>query len=87
MTIKILFFAQTRELLNCGQLEWPLTDAVSLSELKKLLMAQGEQWKSVLKTDLLCAINQTLVNQTSNTTEQQINPGDEVAFFPPVTGG
>ena len=71
--IKVLFFAQVRELVN--------TDAVEA--LRQHLAAQGDRWALALEDGkLLAAVNQTLVSF-----DHPLNAGDEVAFFPPVTGG
>ncbi len=80
--IKILFFAQTRELLDCNQLTQELSADTSVKDLKKQLQQKSALWHDVLSAELLCAVNQNLVAATSI-----IKDGDEVAFFPPVTGG
>jgi len=80
--IKVLFFAQVRELVN--------TDGLTLDEsfenveaLRAHLAARGERWALALESGkLLAAVNQTLVEFS-----HPVNDGDEVAFFPPVTGG
>ncbi|PIP80524.1 MAG: molybdopterin converting factor subunit 1 [Gammaproteobacteria bacterium CG22_combo_CG10-13_8_21_14_all_40_8] len=82
MTITILFFAQTRERLQCSQLEWPLEQSMDVRSLIETLIAQHPHWKDILHEKLLCAVNQTLVDPL-----HILNAGDEVAFFPPVTGG
>lgn len=79
---KILFFAQLRERLACDQLE---IDAAGLNvgQLKQALVEQQPSWQEwLLERDLLVAINQTLVK-----VDTCIESGDEVALFPPVTGG
>ncbi|CDF99750.1 Putative Molybdenum cofactor biosynthesis protein small subunit [Avibacterium paragallinarum JF4211] len=51
--------------------------------LRQHLSARGEKWALALdKEKLLVAINQTLASL-----ESAVQNGDEVAFFPPVTGG
>ncbi len=85
--IKVLFFAQLREKLNCSQLEVPFTkspgDSFTVAELKTQLTQRGEAWQSVF-TDkqVLSAVNQLMSDN-----ETTLSDGDEVAFFPPVTGG
>ena len=82
--IKILFFAALRERLNCEQYLLSVDDntlnvAAVLEQLKQL----GANWQQALsRTDLLCALNQQLVPLTAS-----VQDGDELAFFPPVTGG
>lgn len=81
--IKVLFFAALREQLACEQLEWPYQPGMTLATLRSDLQQQGESWQQALaRTDLMCARNQTLCAN-----EQPLADGDEVAFFPPVTGG
>ncbi len=80
--IRVLFFAQTRELVKTDKLEveavYPTAEA-----LRSDLATRGDKWDLALQSDkLLVAINQTLMPLDS-----PIKDGDEVAFFPPVTGG
>lgn len=86
--IKILFFARIREQLGVDCLEWPVDAALSLAQLRQQLVEQrGGNWRAVLMADnILIALNQTVVagQRLEHTT---VNAGDEVAFFPPVTGG
>jgi molybdopterin synthase sulfur carrier subunit len=83
--LKILFFGQVRERLDCAELdiEWADTanDLDSLQE--KLCLENGPKWRAVLQqNNLIRAINQSVAH--ANCT---LSDGDEVAFFPPVTGG
>jgi sulfur-carrier protein len=81
--IKLLFFAQLREKLECSQLDYPLTVAMTITDLKKLLASKGGQWRQVFTDQqVLTAVNQIMGNDDS-----LVADGDEVAFFPPVTGG
>ena len=55
----------------------------NVEELRAHLAAQNERWALALQKDkLLVAVNQTLVSLDS-----PLSDADEVAFFPPVTGG
>ena len=80
--IKVLYFAQTRELL--GRDEITVEPSFNnVEELRAHLAAQNERWALALQKDkLLVAVNQTLVSLDS-----PLSDADEVAFFPPVTGG
>lgn len=82
--IKVLFFARLREQVGTSQLELSPEDAgATVAELKARLQSRGEEWASALSADnLLCAVNQQQARG-----EDAIGAGDEVAFFPPVTGG
>ena len=80
--LKVLFFAQTRELIGVDEIvveeEFSTAD-----ELREYLSQKGEKWALALeKGKLLVAINQTLMPL-----ESAVKSGDEIAFFPPVTGG
>ncbi|MWN05052.1 molybdopterin synthase sulfur carrier subunit [Gilliamella sp. Pas-s95] len=79
---KIIFFAQIRELIG---VEGLMLDAEQLSifRLIEQLSARGDQWLLAFKErSVLCAVNQTLVDF-----DYIVQAGDEIAFFPPVTGG
>ncbi len=81
--IKVLFFAQLREQLQCEQLELAFLPLTTISSLREQLVADRPHWAEFLVSDkLLFSVNQTLVKASHS-----INDGDEVAFFPPVTGG
>lgn len=80
--IKVLFFAQVRELTGTRELEIT-TDYPDVAALRSALADQGDRWALALESGkLLAAVNQTLVPMT-----HPLRAGDEVAFFPPVTGG
>jgi len=80
--INVLFFAQVRELVGTDRLTLP-ADYASVESLRTALAARGDRWALALESGkLLAAVNQTLVPGT-----HPLNVGDEVAFFPPVTGG
>ncbi|WP_105169742.1 MoaD/ThiS family protein [Pseudoalteromonas sp. T1lg23B] len=79
---KILFFAQLRERLQCDEVT---LDAAGLqvSELRQQLAQRNERWRKwILEKDVLVAVNQSLAPA-----EFYIGSGDEIAMFPPVTGG
>jgi len=80
--IKVLFFAQVGELVNCDNLTLD-DDFATVAALRQALAARGDRWALALEDGkLLAAVNQTLVPF-----DTALNDGDEVAFFPPVTGG
>jgi len=83
--IKILYFASLRETLDCAQETFQITENETIESLIKKLQQRGESWKSVFSDasiPVLYAINQEMVK-----VETVIVNNDEVAFFPPVTGG
>ncbi|MDG1734195.1 MAG: molybdopterin converting factor subunit 1 [Thalassotalea sp.] len=83
MTIKVLFFAAFKEQLNCEQLELDAANVNTIAEIQELLSTRGEAWQKVFATtSILSAVNHTMVDS-----DYAVKSGDEVAFFPPVTGG
>ncbi|OEE63878.1 molybdopterin synthase sulfur carrier subunit [Enterovibrio norvegicus] len=80
--IRVLFFAQVKELVGMGSLELEGTFSTA-EEIRSHLVTQGDKWSLALESGkLLVAINQTISPLTT-----AVSDGDEVAFFPPVTGG
>ncbi|MBB6522779.1 molybdopterin converting factor subunit 1 [Pseudoteredinibacter isoporae] len=81
--ITLLYFARYREALGQEKEQLELDSPCSLQDLLNTLRDRGEPWASTLNdSKLLMAINQTIAPPN-----QLINDGDEVALFPPVTGG
>ena len=81
--VTILFFAQLREQLACEKLVLEISAPISVMKLGVQLIQKNPHWETFLQNEkLLFAVNQTLVHGSHN-----VNDGDEVAFFPPVTGG
>jgi len=85
LKVKILFFAGLREQLGISgeEIELP-SDVTSVAGLRSHLMQRGGAWQSAFAEKKLVriAVNQEMVSAAS-----PIKAGDEVAFFPPVTGG
>lgn len=80
--IDILFFAQVREIIGVDSLQLP-AEFANVEALRQSLCQRGDRWALALESGkLLVAVNQTLVD-----IDHPVNAGDEVAFFPPVTGG
>ncbi len=80
--IKVLFFAQTRELVGMDELELA-GEFTTVEAVRDHLAQQDGKWDLALEPGkLLAAVNQSIVPL-----DHPIESGDEVAFFPPVTGG
>jgi molybdopterin synthase sulfur carrier subunit len=78
--MKILYFASLKENLNTAYDEINVVSPVSISSIKKQLIEKyGERH---FPDNILCAVNHEMVNESTKVCES-----DEVAFFPPVTGG
>lgn len=85
MNIKLRYFASVRETLDISHENATLPDGVtSVAAIRAHLAARGGIWAEALGTDrpLRMACNQAMCSP-----DQQVQAGDEVAFFPPVTGG
>ncbi|WP_435234884.1 molybdopterin converting factor subunit 1 [Psychromonas sp. PT13] len=81
--IKVLFFASVRDQLGVSELQVTNQDNTDLDSLLANLIKQGTVWNKALNTkSLMMAINQTMVSSNC-----ALKDGDEVAFFPVVTGG
>ena len=82
--IEVKFFARLREQLNQDSMSVAYREGMSVSELIQELRKAVPEFEKYLAQgfDLLCAVNQTMVDKS-----QLLNDGDEVALFPPVTGG
>jgi molybdopterin synthase sulfur carrier subunit len=82
--INILFFARFREHLGVAHLSLPFAAGTTVAVLKQqLIEKQGDSWADVLNaTNVVKAVNQQVVDDL-----HILEEGDEVAFFPPVTGG
>jgi sulfur-carrier protein len=81
LTLK--YFASLREQLG-AQHSHPHTPGQTLGELRDALIAQGGAHAQALGREqfLRCALNQRMAEESA-----VVSDGDEVAFFPPVTGG
>jgi len=83
--VKVLFFGRLREILNKDSLSIELSDDLdSVGKLRTYLACTyGQVWEKELnQANLVMSLNQTVVPA-----ETAIGDGDEVAFFPPMTGG
>jgi sulfur-carrier protein len=85
MHIKVLYFARIKEAVNYSTEDIHLPeDVYTITALKNYLSLRGDTWSELFngKQTVRAAINHELVDNLAT-----IKAGDEVAFFPPVTGG
>lgn len=83
--VTIVYFARLREALgkSSEQLALP-ADVRDLAGLRRLLINRGGAWSDELADSkpVRAAVNQDMAQGDTH-----ISDGDEIAFFPPVTGG
>lgn len=82
--IRVLYFAWLRERVGASEEEIsPPAEVATVAALTAWLAARGDGHARAFATGLVrCAVNQDFAGP-----ETPVAPGDEVAFFPPVTGG
>jgi molybdopterin synthase sulfur carrier subunit len=81
----LLYFARLRETLGTGREELALPAAVhDVAGLVAHLRARGGAWDAAVApgAPVRVAVTQDMADAAT-----RVNEGDEVAFFPPVTGG
>ena len=82
MSVKVLYFASLKEALGIGSETLELPAGVNtVGGLRNWLASIGRD-KLASARNLRCAVNQDMAGP-----DAVIRDGDEVAFFPPVTGG
>ena len=82
--VKLLYFASLREALGVGNEQVELPGRIrNVAALMHWLQDRGELWRDALADPhLIVAVNQQVAS-----TDTVIRDGDEVAWFPPITGG
>ncbi|MBQ0755411.1 MAG: molybdopterin converting factor subunit 1 [Gammaproteobacteria bacterium] len=83
--IKVRYFASLRERVGCEDesIEWS-EQRRSVADLRAHLCGRGGVWEEAFAADslIMCAINEELATSAALLADE-----DEIAFFPPVTGG
>jgi len=83
--VHILYFAWLRERTGTGEEALVLPSGVrTIGGLIEHLCERGPGYKAAFQAQNLvrCAVNQDFAGA-----DTMVAPGDEVAFFPPITGG
>ncbi|NMT63236.1 molybdopterin converting factor subunit 1 [Marinobacter orientalis] len=82
-TITVKFFARLREELDTATLRVEAKPGLTAGQLLHDLAGRGGNWAQLDGAQpVMIAVNQVMTKP-----EKALQPGDEVAFFPPVTGG
>jgi molybdopterin synthase sulfur carrier subunit len=81
MSINVQYFARYRETLGIDG-EQVDGEFVSIDALRLHLLTRDGVWQVLAEQNLMCARNQELCQL-----DEPLEAGDEVAFFPTVTGG
>ena len=82
MMLKVILFASLKDLVGRSEVELDLTgEGTTVRDIFKRLEAQFPELKRY-ESILLIAVNQEYTGW-----EQSVTAGDEIAFFPPVSGG
>ena len=80
MSINVLFFARYAEATGLDSLE--MEGEFATVEEVRLALAADPEFAVLNESSLMCARNEELCDL-----DEPVQAGDEVAFFPPVTGG
>lgn len=81
--IKVLFFAKYREQFGLSQLDLASESLKSVADvICSLKQSYGGKVSFISDKSLFISVNQEIA-----AAETSIKDGDEIAFFPPVTGG
>ncbi len=79
--VKLKFFAAFREIIGQSELDWPLGAGQTAAGVLDGLIAEYPTLAAGAKTALV------MVNRRYADRNAALQPGDEVAFLPPVGGG
>ncbi|MDE2424090.1 MAG: molybdopterin converting factor subunit 1 [Betaproteobacteria bacterium] len=85
MNVTIKYFASLREKLNLTEEKIDLPMGIHNGEqLKQFLSSRGEVWQQVFNSTQTIQI---AINQLRASWQDDFSENDEIALFPPVTGG
>lgn len=86
MKINILFFAGIREMFGFKEKNIKIEESINSPEklVKFLIEKEQGSWKKLLSSKDLIRV---AINQEISEWSSPLKDGDELAFFPPITGG
>ena len=83
--VTLLYFASLRESLGCSREQVPMpASTATVAALVDALRSRAGPWSEAFAPGKTWRV---AVNQNMADLATPVKPGDEVAFFPPVTGG
>lgn len=83
--MKVLYFSWIKDKLGKSYEEIQVSDNIkTINDLITLLKQNNENYKGVFKDTSSIKVS---INMETASFEDPINDNDEVAFFPPMTGG
>ncbi|MCP3673263.1 MAG: molybdopterin converting factor subunit 1 [Gammaproteobacteria bacterium] len=84
--LKVVFFARLRELMKIDEvsIEFPEDNFITVQQALKIMTDNYSAFNEYIEQGhrIMIAVNQSMTDQ-----RHQLKPGDELALFPPVTGG
>ncbi len=81
MQVRLLFFATLKDIVGSRELRWEIPEGSTVGDLWSQLERSYPRMKDY-RSIVLTALNEEYVNKST-----RIGDGDEVALFPPVSGG
>ena len=79
MKVKILFFAQSKEIIGKDRMELEIQGGETTSSMLKKLQSQFHDLATI---QIMVAVNNEYIEN-----DRELHDGDEVAIIPPVSGG
>ena len=82
--MKILYFANIRQTIGIIEENIDIDETYTVEEVIKILKKKNEKYKKAFSNidNIKCSINLNYVKLNA-----KVKNSDELAFFPPVTGG
>ena len=83
--MKILYFAKIKEVIGKSEDSITITEQTSVKDIVEKLKLINESYKLAFQDikNIKCSVNCNYINSF----QTKVTNNDEIAFFPPVTGG